>query len=135
MLFRSTNAFYQENSYGQLSFPGDATHVTTNWYTIGYNKGTECSDPDITNWTLAANSAATTAGYVLGNYNNLIYLFPDNSSCGWAGLGEVGGTLTWINGYDNSRSEEHTSELQSHSFISYAVFCLKKKNQSASPSS
>ena len=24
------------------------------------------------------------------------------------------------------RSEEHTSELQSHRFISYAVFCLKK---------
>src|ERR1051326_955507 len=24
------------------------------------------------------------------------------------------------------RSEEHTSELQLHSFISYAVFCLKK---------
>src|ERR1051326_2624909 len=27
----------------------------------------------------------------------------------------------------DQRSEEHTSELQSHSFISYAVFCLKKK--------
>src|SRR5881296_195497 len=27
------------------------------------------------------------------------------------------------------RSEEHTSELQSHSNISYAVFCLKKKKQ------
>src|SRR5207237_2139606 len=27
-----------------------------------------------------------------------------------------------------SRSEEHTSELQSH-LISYAVFCLKKKNK------
>src|SRR5210317_2269422 len=26
-------------------------------------------------------------------------------------------------------SEEHTSELQSHSEISYAVFCLKKKNK------
>src|SRR5213080_2627381 len=26
-----------------------------------------------------------------------------------------------------ARSEEHTSELQSHSGISYAVFCLKKK--------
>ena len=25
------------------------------------------------------------------------------------------------------RSEEHTSELQSLTFISYAVFCLKKK--------
>ena len=30
--------------------------------------------------------------------------------------------------YNEKRSEEHTSELQSHSFISYAVFCLKKKN-------
>src|SRR5881296_3447369 len=28
------------------------------------------------------------------------------------------------------RSEEHTSELQSHSNISYAVFCLKKKKRS-----
>src|ERR1051326_7553836 len=27
------------------------------------------------------------------------------------------------------RSEEHTSELQSHSFISYAVFCLKKNKK------
>src|SRR6186713_3650389 len=34
------------------------------------------------------------------------------------------------------RSEEHTSELQSHSGISYAVFCLtKKKKQSPSRSS
>ena len=30
------------------------------------------------------------------------------------------------------RSEEHTSELQSHSFISYAVFCLKKKKNKQS---
>src|SRR3546814_8065519 len=29
------------------------------------------------------------------------------------------------------RSEEHTSELQSLMRISYAVFCLKKKNQTA----
>ena len=27
------------------------------------------------------------------------------------------------------RSEEHTSELQSHWYISYAVFCLKKKKK------
>src|SRR3546814_9727461 len=30
-------------------------------------------------------------------------------------------------GFINSRSEEHTSELQSLMRISYAVFCLKKK--------
>src|SRR3546814_1444147 len=32
-----------------------------------------------------------------------------------------------LNGHPN-RSEEHTSELQSLMRISYAVFCLKKKN-------
>src|SRR3546814_1033639 len=31
-------------------------------------------------------------------------------------------------GHRRSRSEEHTSELQSLMRISYAVFCLKKKN-------
>src|SRR3546814_3519665 len=30
---------------------------------------------------------------------------------------------------ERSRSEEHTSELQSLMRISYAVFCLKKKNK------
>src|SRR3546814_9276723 len=33
-----------------------------------------------------------------------------------------------IIGIANPRSEEHTSELQSLMRISYAVFCLKKKN-------
>src|SRR3546814_8489499 len=37
---------------------------------------------------------------------------------------------TWIRKERNTghRSEEHTSELQSLMRISYAVFCLKKKN-------
>src|SRR3546814_9679440 len=33
---------------------------------------------------------------------------------------------------DGSRSEEHTSELQSLMRISYAVFCLKKKKKTTS---
>src|SRR3546814_5198973 len=32
-------------------------------------------------------------------------------------------------GADGARSEEHTSELQSLMRLSYAVFCLKKKNK------
>src|SRR5213595_4036741 len=32
-------------------------------------------------------------------------------------------------GKHRDRSEEHTSELQSPSVISYAVFCLKKQNK------
>src|SRR3546814_13204258 len=50
---------------------------------------------------------------------------------------ESNGVAAWLNGealfsglYLNEllRSEEHTSELQSLMRISYAVFCLKKKN-------
>src|SRR3546814_3829124 len=37
-----------------------------------------------------------------------------------------GVALVWLSGL--IRSEEHTSELQSLMRISYAVFCLKKKN-------
>src|ERR1043165_10014320 len=33
-----------------------------------------------------------------------------------------------------SRSEEHTSELQSRGLISYAVFCLKKETHTNTPS-
>src|SRR3546814_20610404 len=36
-------------------------------------------------------------------------------------------SITWVGGMPQ-RSEEHTSELQSLMRISYAVFCLKKKN-------
>src|SRR3546814_8909678 len=35
--------------------------------------------------------------------------------------------------YQSSRSEEHTSELQSLMRISYAVFCLKKTKQTYTP--
>src|SRR3546814_2832021 len=34
---------------------------------------------------------------------------------------------------NGTRSEEHTSELQSLMRISYAVFCLKKKNKKYKP--
>src|SRR3546814_10619461 len=40
-----------------------------------------------------------------------------------------GASVDWkINGETEKRSEEHTSELQSLMRISYAAFCLKKKN-------
>src|SRR3546814_7510948 len=38
--------------------------------------------------------------------------------------------LTGVSGSIMSRSEEHTSELQSLMRISYAVFCLKKNKKS-----
>src|SRR3546814_10675546 len=55
-----------------------------------------------------------------------------------AAIGVPRGGLKWRTGWDSNprercryggRSEEHTSELQSLMRISYAVFCLKKKNR------
>src|SRR5881275_1761032 len=37
--------------------------------------------------------------------------------------------VAWEVAIGEARSEEHTSELQSHGTISYAVFCLKKKKR------
>src|SRR3546814_4093912 len=65
-----------------------------------------------------------------------VALHPDVAENGWiylsyAGAGENGaGTEVARARFDGaalSRSEEHTSELQSLMRISYAVFCLKKK--------
>src|ERR1051326_3365510 len=43
------------------------------------------------------------------------------------------GVLNNVGALPFHRSEEHTSELQSHSFISYAVFCLKKQTTYPGP--
>src|SRR3546814_20217152 len=56
------------------------------------------------------------------------------SSHGFAGAYAGTSHSTWASvlagtGADMQRSEEHTSELQSLMRISYAVFCLKKKNK------
>src|SRR3546814_4584837 len=44
-------------------------------------------------------------------------------------IGGVLGAYVLSNVHADARSEEHTSELQSLMRISYAVFCLNKKNK------
>src|SRR3546814_8250462 len=46
-----------------------------------------------------------------------------------AGLDTIGDGEQSRQHFVHGRSEEHTSELQSLMRISYAVFCLKKKNK------
>src|SRR3546814_3044251 len=43
-------------------------------------------------------------------------------------IGRLNCAICWVL-WGRRRSEEHTSELQSLMRISYAVFCLKKKNK------
>src|SRR3546814_5876897 len=47
----------------------------------------------------------------------------------WPASSQAGKPRTGISDSIETRSEEHTSELQSLMRISYAVFCLKKKNK------
>src|SRR3546814_5330616 len=65
----------------------------------------------------AAAESSVVVNISPGGYNGLLF-----------GSNPFGG-FSSINAYDviNSRSEEHTSELQSLMRISYAVSCLKKK--------
>src|SRR5213080_4786442 len=56
-------------------------------------------------------------------------LFPYTTLFRSRGEQVAGGGLAVGARHQCHRSEEHTSELQSHSGISYAVFCLKKKKK------
>ena len=86
------NPFYQEVSYGQTWFKA----TVFGWQTIATNSSS-CDRTAITN---QADQAATAAGHVLSNYDRLVYAFPQNNSCGWGGLGTVGGkpSRAWLNG-------------------------------------
>src|SRR3546814_2382452 len=60
-----------------------------------------------------------TLGYVLSPDGRQVLMLHRNARADDHHLGK----------YNGLRSEEHTSELQSLMCISYAVFCLKKKNE------
>src|SRR3546814_1263370 len=70
----------------------------------------------------------STRTYTLFPYTTLFR----SAQGGDAGAGDLGilrrGHAGDADAADADRSEEHTSELQSLMRISYAVFCLKKKN-------
>src|SRR3546814_1840645 len=57
-----------------------------------------------------------------------IYAPKAKHAANYAEAHRLGHRPQWANGQAD-RSEEHTSELQSLMRISYAVFCLKKKNK------
>src|ERR1051326_7858137 len=75
-------------------------------------------------------TSGTRVIYVTGNHDEMMRRYTD-LQLGQFQLTdklviEIDHKMTWIfHGDVFDRSEEHTSELQSHSFISYAVFCLK----------
>src|SRR3546814_3398874 len=78
------------------------------------------------------SSACSTSAHCIGNAMEAIQLGKQDVM--FAGGGEelhwtmsvLSWQATWVAPWGSTRSEEHTSELQSLMRISYAVFCLKK---------
>jgi hypothetical protein len=97
----STNAYYQEDSYGDISLIGKtrADGDVFGWYTVA----PPVSDPswgcDVDQIATNAEAAAAADGFVASGYDHIVYAFPYQDMCGWAGLGEMPGTHAWINGY------------------------------------
>src|SRR3546814_3101189 len=60
--------------------------------------------------------------------DGVLSILPGNAECGEAIVRHKKIRKISFTGGPITRSEEHTSELQSLMRISYAVFCLKKKN-------
>jgi hypothetical protein len=86
------NNFVAENSYGQTSVTGTGVGC----YTIPESI-TTCNTSAI---ATDAQNAATAHGVSLANYTRYVYLFPLDSTCGFAGASTVGGnpSQSWLNG-------------------------------------
>lgn len=92
MVFGKVNDFYKENSFGQTWLTGDVHDYNT----LPIDT-TTCNDSDIYHY---GRLAAEDDGVDLSQYNRLVFLFPEISSCGWSGKGTLGGSQSraWING-------------------------------------
>jgi len=95
----SVAAYYSEESYGQMTITG----TVTPWLQIS-NDNSGCA---YSTWANSANSAASNAGYNPGSYTNVVYAFPNTSSCGWAGLAYLPGSQSFTNGEMDLRVVGH----------------------------
>ena len=101
----SARRFFEEESKGRMTVSG----AVFGWYTIdaattGCNWGS---------WRTLAENAANADGANLASYTNVMFVFPNTSACGWAGLGYVPGNITYLNG--NISVQVMTHEL-GHNF-------------------
>ena len=90
----SVTEYFREASYGKQLL--NAT--VTPWLSSASATPANC---DFRTMGALARTAATAAGYNVAAYQNLVYVFPRVSSCGWSGLAYVGASGVWSNGNNN----------------------------------
>ncbi len=83
-------AFYEEESKGAVSI----TASVYGWYQIDAAT-TGCA---WSTWHTLAWNAAVADGVNLASFTNVMFVFPNTPACGFAGLGYVPGSYTYING-------------------------------------
>jgi hypothetical protein len=117
VVFNTTSNFHYENSYQQTWLTGDVR----GWFTLPMS-GATC---DFNAIYFAARQAATDNGINLAAYNRFIYAFPQTNSCGWWGLGTVGGNPShaWINGSLQLRVVGHETGHNLGLYHSHALEC------------
>jgi hypothetical protein len=94
----STNAFFKEETYNQLSLTGKVRSDgdVYGWYQLPVSSTvTGC---DYGNWASLAKARAGLDGFSASGYKHVMYVFPQQAACTWAGLAYVPGTESWING-------------------------------------
>ena len=100
LVFGQVNDFYKENSDNQVWLTGDVA----GYYTLPMNATCDT-------WTIhtTAEDVARDNGINFGNYARIVYVFPENSACGWTGKGTVGGnpSKAYVNGSLTLRTVGH----------------------------
>jgi hypothetical protein len=89
--------YYAEQSWGQTLLTG----TVFGWVTIPA-ASTDC-DNDYPTYA----SQALAAVHLPAGYTHVMYVFPELGSCSWAGLGDIAGPETWINGFISLRVMGH----------------------------
>ena len=116
---RSTDAFYEESSFGSLSLYGDVV----GWYTIPYDTTYACN---VDVMAAAADQAATAAGVAVSTYPHKIYMW-NQAGCGWGGMGTIGGnpSQAWIPSHSNNADSSVVSHEFGHNILAHHAQWLK----------
>jgi len=101
VVYTNTNSvdnYYKEISYDIRSVIGkndvDGASDVYGWFAINDDNAGCAFD----SWGSQARQAAAAAGADLSGYDHIVHLFPNASSCGWAGVAYLGGQYSYING-------------------------------------
>jgi hypothetical protein len=87
----SIKNYYAESSFNKVNVVG----VVAPRVTIPYNSTDACN---YSTWSTAADNLLSSQGFNLNGYTHKVYQFPFSSSCGYIGLGTIGGSPSkaWV---------------------------------------